>query len=276
MRHHDGHATIIGGQTGDTGRRAVRVGRIARGGLAVVVDVTQCDLAAALHLAQVSAVAELGTPFAMRDGDRQARAFHAIEEQRGALLDFDHRDTGLELLGLVAHEARPGLGTRDQLLELGEHLATVADAQREAVVTVEEALELFTRTRIEQHRLGPATASAQHVTVGEAATGDQAPHGVQIDTPFEDVAHVDIDGLETGTVEACRHLELTIDALLAQDRHARTCTGVQVRRRDVLVDVEGGLGGQARVTHVVDGLEFALGAIGVVTRGLHAIAGLGP
>jgi hypothetical protein len=46
---------------------------------------------------------------------------------------------GLELLGAVAHEVRPVLGAGDQLAQVGEHLAAVADAQREGVLRSKKA-----------------------------------------------------------------------------------------------------------------------------------------
>ena len=74
----------------------------------------------------------------------------------------------------LRHEARPVLGARDEALEGREHLAAVADAEREGVAAREEALELLAHRLVEQDRLGPALARAQHVAVGKAAAGHQA------------------------------------------------------------------------------------------------------
>ena len=49
---------------------------------------------------------------------------------------------------------------------------------------------------------------------------------------------------------AARHLDLAVDALLAQDRHARPRAGVDVRRGDVLGRIEGQLRLQARRVEV--------------------------
>ncbi len=93
----------------------------------------------------------------------------------GLFCDLDHDQARLELLGAVAHEVRPVLGAGDQLVQVGQHLAAVADAEREAVRAREEGLRTASRARgVEQDRLGPALAGAQHVAVGEAAAGDQA------------------------------------------------------------------------------------------------------
>ena len=77
------------------------------------------------------------------------------------------------------------------------------------------------RARAEEDRLGPALAGAQHVAVGEAAAGGEAAEARELDAAGEDVAHVHVDRLEAGAVERRRHLDLTVDALLAQDGDAR-------------------------------------------------------
>src|SRR5690606_41826183 len=70
-----------------------------------------------------SLVLELGMAFPMGDSDRQARTGHALQEDRGRLLHLNHRHTRLELLRAVAHEVRPGLAARDQLVQIAHHLA---------------------------------------------------------------------------------------------------------------------------------------------------------
>jgi hypothetical protein len=153
---------------GDAGRRAVRVVGIDLGRIARVVEVTHGDQRARLLLGRV----ELGAPFAVRDDDRHAAARHAAEEQRRRFRQLDHREARLELLDLVALETRPGVGAGNQRLQRAHHLAAVADAEREGVVTAEESRELVARARIEQDGARPALAGAKHVAVGEAATGD--------------------------------------------------------------------------------------------------------
>src|SRR5690606_18248459 len=118
-----------------------------------------------------SLVLELGMAFPMGDSDRQARTGHALQEDRGRLLHLNHRHTRLELLRAVAHEVRPGLAARDQLVQIAHHLATVAHAEGEAVAALEERLEAIPRTGIEQDRLGPALTGTEHVAVGETAAG---------------------------------------------------------------------------------------------------------
>ncbi len=75
---------------------------------------------------------------------------------------------------LVAHKARPQVAARDQLAQVGHHLTAVAHAERQRLRTMEEGRELIAHALVEQNRLRPALARAQHVAVGEAAAGYQA------------------------------------------------------------------------------------------------------
>ncbi len=74
---------------------------------------------------------------------------------------------------LVAHKARPQVAARDQLAQVGHHLTAVAHAERQRLRTMEEGRELIAHALVEQNRLRPALARAQHVAVGEAAAGYQ-------------------------------------------------------------------------------------------------------
>ena len=114
------------------------------------------------------------------------------------------------------------LGAGNQLGQVRHHLAAVAHAQRERRRAREELAQLGARARVEQDRLGPAAAGAQHVAVAEAAARREALKVLQADAALEQVAHVHVDGGEAGAVEGGRHLELPVDALLAQDRDARS------------------------------------------------------
>src|SRR5471032_220264 len=276
VRHHDGHATVAAGQAGDPARRAVRVGRVAFGDLAVVIDEAHGHAAGQVGFEQGFFAFELGMAFAVGDGDWHARTGHALQEDRVGLLNLHHGHTGFELLGTVTHKVRPELAARDQFAEVGHHLATVAHTQGEAVVTLEEALERITRTAVEQGRLGPAFTGTQHVAVGETAAGDEAFERVEVNATREDVAHVHVDRIEAGAVERSRHFHLAVDALLTQYRNLWANAFFDVRRGDVLVDVEAELGAKARVVFFQDHVEFLLGAVGVVTQALDLVAGLGP
>jgi len=110
----------------------------------------------------------------MRGRDGDAAACHAREEDRGRLLDLHPREPRLVLLGGVALEVRPVVRARNDLLQVRHHLAAVAGAQRERVLAAEEALELLTGASVEEDRLGPSLARAQHVAVAEAAARGEA------------------------------------------------------------------------------------------------------
>ena len=64
----------------------------------------------------------------------------------------------------------------------------------------------------------------------------------QILSTANDIAHVYIDCREAGAVEGRRHLHLAVDALLAQDRYARTMAGGDKGRGNVGVAVVTQLG----------------------------------
>jgi hypothetical protein len=133
--------------------------------MATLPDCSACE--------QSGRTGELGMSFAVGNGDRQTRTGHALQEDRRRLLHLHHRHPRLELLGAVAHEVRPAFATRDQLVQVGHHLAAIAHAEGKAVLALEEGLKALTGAGIEQHRLGPALTGAQHIAVGEAAAGHQ-------------------------------------------------------------------------------------------------------
>jgi hypothetical protein len=104
-----GEAAVRRGHAGQAAGAAVRVERIALGGLAVVVH----EAHRAHHLGLVAAQREVGIALAVRHRDRQARAGHALQEQAGRFQHFHHRQARLEALAAVGGEARPGLGAGD-------------------------------------------------------------------------------------------------------------------------------------------------------------------
>jgi hypothetical protein len=119
---------------------------------------------------------------------------------------------------------RPVFGAGDQFMQIGEHLTAVADAQPEAVVAGKKGGELITRTGIEQYRFGPAFAGAEHVTVRKTAAGRQPVEGSKGNAAADNIAHMHIDRSKTGALERCRHFDLTVDTLFAQNRDPGACT----------------------------------------------------
>ena len=161
------------------------------------------------------------------------------------------RQARLELLAAVAHEARPALGARDELLERRQHLAAVADAEREACRAAAKNAANSSRARgVEQDRLRPALARAEHVAVGEAAARRRARGSRRGRRAPAAVAHVHVDGVEAGAVERGGHLDLAVHALLAQDGDARARRPATKRRREVRVRLEGQARRQPRVARV--------------------------
>ena len=114
------------------------------------------------------------------------------------------------------------LGTGDDLRQFGKHLAAVANTQTKGVGPCEEGLELVGQHRVESDRARPANARAQRVAVAEAAAGDDADEVFQVRPAGLQVGHVDVKGVKTGFGEAIGHLDMRVDALLAQDGDFRT------------------------------------------------------
>ena len=274
MRHHNGHAAVPGGETGGALAGTVGVGRVLLGGIAHAVHVAQGHQAL-LHIAGQVGVADLHPPFAMGHGDGQAGARHVAQQDGWGIADFHQRGAGLELLAQIAHEARPMFRAGHQVLEVGQHLTAVANAQGESVLAEEETVEGVTQAVVIQHGLGPAATSTKHVAIGETATGHQAFHVVQIDVTGQQVAHMHVHGGEAGTVKSGRHLGLAVDALLAQDRHLGPGTADEWRRY-VFAHVEGEPHVQAWIIAVRDGVELLAGAVRVVAQRLDTIAGFRP
>ena len=126
-------------------------------------------------------------------------------------------------------------------------------------------------------RLRPALPGAEHVAVGEAAAGGEALEAVQRDAPGDDVGHVHVDRLEAGAVERRRHLDLAVDALLAQDGDARAALRCAIGRGDVFCGSKVKLQRAGPDRHASRMRSYSsLRAFRVVAQRLHAVGGLGP
>src|SRR5690606_2926155 len=119
-------------------------------------------------------------------------------------------------------EVRPVFGARNQFVQVGQHLATVAHTKGKGVFTFEEGFKLAARLFVEQNGFCPAFTGAQYIAVGETTAGHQATEAVQSDSAGQNVAHVYVDGGETSAVEGGSHFDLTVHTLLTQNRYART------------------------------------------------------
>ena len=76
---------------------------------------------------------KLGSTFPMSDYDRYHAPSHSAKEDAGRIFDLQGNETPLIALTTILHEARPVIRTRYQALKVAQHLATIADAQRESV-----------------------------------------------------------------------------------------------------------------------------------------------
>ena len=85
-----------------------------------------------------------------------------------------------------------------------------------------------------------------------------------------------VDRRETGAIEGRRHFQLTVDALLAQDRHAWTRADSHERRGDVCGRIVRQRHCQPLVVGIEQTIVFLLRAFRVVTQRLHAITRFRP
>ena len=260
MRHHDREAAVFGRHGREAALGAVRVVRIDLGRVAARIN----EAGGGLHERGVFRTQELHAAFAVGVHDGHHAAGHAREEDRRALENLDVHETGLELLGRVAHEFRPVRGARDQVAQMAHHLAAVADAQTEGVLAVEERAEHLDHAVVVKDGLGPAAAGAEHVAVGEAAAAGKARELGEVGAAREEVRHVNVIGVEAGARERSGHFRLGVDALFAQDGDLRTHAREDHRSGDVFIDVEGRLCEEAGVLLALDAGELAVGAGGIV------------
>ena len=112
---------------------------------------------------------------------------------------------------------------------------------------MEEGFKLVAHAAVEQNRLRPAFACAQHVAIGEAAARHQRLHFLQPDAASQQIAHMHVHRIETGAVESGRHLNMGVDALLAQHRNFGARAGSDKGRGDIFLRLEGQMNVQARI-----------------------------
>ena len=81
-----------------------------------------------------------------------------------------------------------------------------------------------------------------------------------------------VEGGESGAIERGGHLDLAVDALLAQHRKLRPRTFCDVGRGNVVARVEAQMRRQPRVAVIEEPLEFLVGAFRMVAQALHGVA----
>ena len=187
-------------------------------------------------------------------------------------MHLQHHQPCLELLRAVAHEMRPGRCPGDELAKIAHHLAAIADAQREGVASREKRRELIARPRVEQDRLRPSFARPQHIAIRKSTAGHDARISVESGATADDVAHVHVEGGESGAIERGGDFDLAVDTLLAQHRKLRPRTVGDVGHGNVVARVEAQMRRQPRVAVIEEPLEFLVSAFRIVAQALHGVA----
>ena len=273
MRHQDQRPTIRRGDAGQAVLGAIGIGGVGFAHSMVCVDVLRRDQAGRGQLPKIARIREFGAALAMGHRHRQDAAGHAGQPRRGAWVDPHEHGAPFELLGAIAHESRPGLGTGNQRLEMGHHLAAVADAERQSV-RGKIASERIAHRAVMENALRPAAAAAEHIAVGKTAAGGQHREVEQRHGPGNQLRHVDIHRCESSPVEGRRHFEVAVDALLAQHRHPGPGSANGEGRRR-LARVKSQFGRQAWIGIADAGVLFVR-RLGIVAQALHSVARLGP
>ena len=222
MRHGQRHAAVFVGDRGDAERRAVGIGRVVSGDLAVAFDV-----------ARRHQPARPRTPARPRRSRTPRGLRHA--PRRWAASSRPCR-RGRSTATAAARPARSALRTarrgcaRNAASCAAPGMISLSAANIwQPLQTPSVKVSLRSRNRwncsrargVIQDGLRPALARAEHVAIRESAAGDEAAEVVELHAAGEDVAHVHVVRFEADALEHRGHLDLAVDALLAQHRHAR-------------------------------------------------------
>ncbi|CCJ89460.1 conserved hypothetical protein [Cronobacter turicensis 564] len=95
-------------------------------------------------------------------------------------------------------------------------------------------------------------------------------------TTGKQIAHMHVDSLKARAVERCRHLDMRVNALLAQHRDFRTRAGGDKRRGDILFDIERQFHVEARIAVIGFRLMFLIRARRIIAQALHLPGGFRP
>src|SRR5262249_40503110 len=111
----------------------------------------------------------------------------------------------------------------------------------------------------------------------EAAAGRQTLKAREVEAPLEQIAHVHVGRREAGAVEGGGHLELTVHALLTQDRDAWPRAPRERERSGyVSIELERGAREVPGLVRVDAGALLLLGAARIVAQSLDAVGRVRP
>ena len=130
-----------------------------------------------------------------------------------------------------------------------QHLTAVANAESETIAACKKFRELIARLRMIKNGFCPAATGTEDITERESTTGDNALIISQFISAVEEIAHVYIDRVEARTHESCRHLVLTVYALLPENSNSRFLASNQ-RGGDIFGRIEVETNVQARILAV--------------------------
>ena len=200
----------------------------------------------------------------MRHGNRRSQTGHAFEEQAGGLQHFHHGQASFKTLAVVVGEAWPVLGARNDVGQLGKHLAAIAYAQAKGIAALEKRLKLSIQAFMERDAACPSHTGTQGVAVAETAASHQALKVFEVGPALLQIGHVNVVGLKTGLGEGVGHLHMGVHALLSQHRH--TGLGlVNKRRCNRVVPTLGQMQVQTGVRRITRSGVFLVSSKGVVT-----------
>ena len=155
------------------------------------------------------------------------------------------------------------------------HLAAVAHAQREGISPIKKLCEHLFQFFIEQNRLRPSAARAEHIAVAKATTSSKPGKISKARTAGEQVTHRHIHSSKTRAVERRRHLHLPVHALFAQNGNARS-RRVNERRIHPFGHIERHTDRKPRPLRIVQQRKLLLRAGRVVAQRLDVEARLSP
>ena len=166
MRHHAHVVSVRRAQRSDGVLRSVRIERIVLGHFSVVVNIAHGDASAFLGLALDLLVGPVALSLSVSDPYAECGSLHSTKEDGVGLFNAHVDEATLELSSLVLDEAGlfgSVLDGKRHVVDLTHQLAAVADAEREAVLLLDEPLELLADGIVKEDAGGPSSRAIQHV-----------------------------------------------------------------------------------------------------------------